>query len=331
MLQLALLSFWHVHAKDYLQDAAQHPDTKVVAVWDEIYERGQHEAEKRGLQVYQHLDDLLSRPDIDGVIVTTPTHMHEAVMVAAAKAKKHIFTEKVLAPAKTAALTILNAAQEHNIKLCVSLPRLYHGYTQAIKGLIDQGALGDVSYARVRLAHDGAVSTPQNPEGWLPAHFYKAEQACGGALIDLGCHPVYLLQEFLGRPQSVQATFGYFTQRAVEDQAVVTLGFADGVIGVAETGFVSGQAPIQIEVQGSSGRVYYGFGDEKLTIYQRETPQDVNIDLPKDLATPFELWVAQIREGADGSHNLAHATTLTEVMEAAYVSAQQNRTIALAQ
>ncbi len=329
MLNLALLSFWHVHAKDYLQDAALHPDTTVVAVWDEIPERGQREAEKRGLQAYQDLAELLSQPDIDGVIVTTPTNLHEEVMVAAAQAKKHIFTEKVVAATTAATKTILDTAQANDIKLCVSLPRLYHGYTQAIKEIIEQGKIGQVSYARVRLAHDGAVSTLKNPDGWLPTHFYSVEQAQGGALIDLGCHPVYLLQEFLGKPQTVQATFGYVTERAVEDQAVVTLGYANGILGVAETGFVSANIPIQIDIQGTSGWLRYGFGQEQLELYQQETAEVVTVNPPQDQPTPFELWVDQIQGKADGVENLAHAYALTEVMEAAYLSVGQDRTIPL--
>jgi 1,5-anhydro-D-fructose reductase (1,5-anhydro-D-mannitol-forming) len=40
MLQLAILSFWQVHAEDYAQEAEGHPETEIVAVWDEVPERG---------------------------------------------------------------------------------------------------------------------------------------------------------------------------------------------------------------------------------------------------------------------------------------------------
>ncbi len=329
MVRLGLLSFWHVHAKDYLADAAHHPDTEVVTVWDEDVERGQTEAQVRGLPFYENLDDLLAEPAIDGVIVTTPTNLHETVMVAAAAAGKHIFTEKVLADTTTSAIKILKAAEDYAVKLCVSLPRLYHGSTQAIKDMISRGELGTVSYARVRLAHDGALSTAAHPEGWLPQRFYDVEQARGGALIDLGCHPVYLLHTFLGRPRSVQATFGYLTRRAVEDQAVVTFGYADGAIGIAETGFVSTPGPIQIEVHGTVGRLQYGWDEAQIRVQKQGASTWANIDIPDDLPTPFELWIAQIQNGVDGSENLSQAYALTKAMEVAYASASQNCTILL--
>ena len=65
------------------------------------------------------------------------------------------------------------------------------------------GALGTLTYGRVRLSHDGATA------GWLPERFYDPATAVGGALTDLGCHPVYLIQRWLGaRPERVSATYG---------------------------------------------------------------------------------------------------------------------------
>src|SRR5690606_34244056 len=81
MIRVAMLSFWHVHAKDYARAAEEHPETEIVAVWDEVPERGRAEAERRGVRFYANLDELLAQPEIDGVIVDTPTSMHHDVMV----------------------------------------------------------------------------------------------------------------------------------------------------------------------------------------------------------------------------------------------------------
>jgi predicted dehydrogenase len=81
--------------------------------------------------------------------------------------------------------------------------------------------------------------------------FYDPADAVGGALSDLGCHPVYLTQLFLGaRPATVSATYASFTKRQVEDQAVVTLGYPGGAIGVIETGFLS-RDPFTIKMRGT--------------------------------------------------------------------------------
>src|SRR6476619_729312 len=96
MIRLAVLSFWHVHAKDYSKQAAEHPDTEIVAVWDDLPERGRAAAQQWGGQFEESLPTVLARYDLVGVIIVTPTNEHRAVMTAAARAGKHIFTEKVL-------------------------------------------------------------------------------------------------------------------------------------------------------------------------------------------------------------------------------------------
>ena len=76
MIRLAVLSFWHVHAKDYSKQAAEHPDTEIVAVWDDLPERGRAAAQQWGGQFEASLPTLLARDDIDAVIVVTPTNEH---------------------------------------------------------------------------------------------------------------------------------------------------------------------------------------------------------------------------------------------------------------
>ena len=225
MIRVAMLSYWHVHAWDYTRQAQSHPDVTIGAVWDELPERGRAAAEQLGVPFYESLDDLLALPEIDAVIVDAPTSMHCDVMVAAARAGKHIFTEKVLAPTLAEANEIIAAADQASVVLTVSLPRLAEGYTQAITSLITDGACGDLTLVRIRMAHNGALRTEQNPDGWLPSHFYDPEQCRGGAMIDLGCHPMYLARHFLGLPETVNAHYRYVTGRAVEDNAVVTLGY----------------------------------------------------------------------------------------------------------
>ena len=81
-----------------------------------------------------------------------------------------IFTEKVLAPTVQEAEQILKVIERNQVKLTVSLPRLNDGYTLAIQEILKQGLLGQITYVRVRLSHNGAIA------GWLPEHFYNLQQ-----------------------------------------------------------------------------------------------------------------------------------------------------------
>ena len=69
MFKVAILSFWHVHAEDYARQAETNPETEIVAVWDESLERGRAEAGRRRVDFHADLDELLRRPDVDGVVV----------------------------------------------------------------------------------------------------------------------------------------------------------------------------------------------------------------------------------------------------------------------
>ena len=97
MLRVAMLSKWHVHAEGYARDFLKTGKAEITAVWDEKPERGAEWAQRLGCDFESDLDKLLAREDVDAVCCCTPTTMHTDVLIRAAKAGKHIFTEKVLA------------------------------------------------------------------------------------------------------------------------------------------------------------------------------------------------------------------------------------------
>lgn len=307
-----MIGCWHVHAADYARAAQAHPETELVRVWDDDPDRGDAFAREFGIESVPDLDALLSREDLDGVLVTAATVDHRDVMIAAAQAGKHIFTEKLLAPTVDEAEEIIATADKHGVTLIVSLPRLSHGYTQAILDVIDSEALGQVNYARVRLSHDGAST------GWLPERFFDPRTAIGGALTDLGCHPAYLVQLFLGlRPDRIVATYRSVTGQAVEDHAVVVLGYPGGMIGVVEAGFLS-RTPFLIELYGTRGGLSFRDDTGELQgLGEAFGGGPRALDIPADSPDPFAQWVGHIRAGSRGDDNLLRAVELTRLVTAA--------------
>jgi 1,5-anhydro-D-fructose reductase (1,5-anhydro-D-mannitol-forming) len=326
VIRVAILSFWHVHADDYAREAQNHPKTQVVAAWDEDAARGRAKASSLGATFYDDLDELLARTDVDGVVVTTPTRAHREVIVAAARAGKHIFTEKVLALTPAECRAILAAVDRAGVKLTVSLPRLADGYTLATREILADGRLGEITLVRVRLSHDGAVG-----RRWLPAQFFDPDEAGGGALIDLGCHPMYLTRLFLGgMPDRVSASYGHVTGRPVEDNAVALLHYPSGAIGVVEAGFVNPHSPFTIEVHGTEGSLLYGTPEARLLV--RTTPQGrddawIEVPLPDRAPGPFDQWVAHIEAGTTATENIDLAVDLTTLMDAANRSARTGRAV----
>lgn len=327
-IRVGIISYWHVHAWDYTKQAQEHDDVEIAAVWDEKPERGREAAEKLGVPFVASLDELLAQKDIDGVVVVTPTHMHRDVMIAAAKAGKHIFTEKVLAPTVQEANEILEEVSEQQIKLTVSLPRLNDGYTLTIQEILSKELLGKITYVRVRLSHNGATA------GWLPEHFYNLEQCLGGALIDLGCHPMYLTNLFLGEPvTAVNANYGYVTGKEVEDNAVATLFTASGAIGVVEAGFVNNYSPFTIEVHGTEGTLLFGTPEPKLLLRTSKEADKADswteVPLQGNRESAFDQWIDHIKKNTTADENIRHAAMLTTLMEAANRSTAEKRRVSL--
>lgn len=325
MIRLAMLSFWHVHAGDYARQAQEHPKTEIVACWDEVPERGREQAAKYDLTFVEDLDELLARSDVDGVIVDAPTSMHPDVIGRAARAGKHIFTEKVLALGTDDCEQIIAEVDHAGVTLVVSLPRLYDGYTLAIDELLAGGELGEVTSVRTRLSHGGALG-----KAWLPERFFDPEQCGGGAMVDLGCHPMYLARHFLGQlPSSVNASYGHLTDRRVDDNAVVTLHCENGALGVVEAGFVNRHSPFSIEVHGTEGSLLYGLPDSRL-VAKTTTRSDsgwVQIPVPEGTEKPFAQFVSHVEAGTTADENVAAALDLTRLMEAANASAVSHSSV----
>ncbi|WP_336779898.1 Gfo/Idh/MocA family oxidoreductase [Paenibacillus illinoisensis] len=327
-IRIGKISLWHVHAWDYIKQVQEHEDTEIAAVWDDNVQRGQEAAERLNVPYFSSLEEMLAQKDIDAVIVDAPTRDHQDVITAAARAGKHIFTEKVIASTVKEVNAILAEVREQGVKMTVSLPRLNDGYTLTIQDVLQQGLLGKVTYVRVRLSHNGAIAD------WLPQHFYNLEECQGGAMIDLGCHPMYLTRLFLGQEVTgVSANFGYVTGKEVEDNAVATLFTDSGAIGVVEAGFVNSYSPFTIEVHGTEGTLLYGTPDDRLLIRTNAGTEAVKewteLPLLEKRESAFSQWVSHIQHDSLAAENLQIAAELTRLMEAANTSAKEGRRISL--
>ncbi|MDE0037145.1 MAG: Gfo/Idh/MocA family oxidoreductase [Gammaproteobacteria bacterium] len=324
MLRVAMLSRWHVHANQYAGETRANPDADVVAVWDEDGQRGTAWAEELGVPFEADLDVLLASDDIDAVCVVTPTNLHGDVMVRAANAGKHIFTEKVLATTVADCEAIADAVTANGVKFCISFPRRTIPQILYAKQALDEGLFGQVTALRVRIAHDGAV------RDWLPTHFYDAQACGGGAMMDLGAHGMYLSRWLLGAPKRIVSVFNTVTGRAVDDNTVSVIEFENGAIAVNETSFTGFGGSYSLEIDGTEGGYRMLSPGEGVEVRSRhldgngwQRPEQ----LPQALAKPIDQWVAGCVHGTPIEFGLADAIQLTELMAAAYVADGEARSV----
>jgi 1,5-anhydro-D-fructose reductase (1,5-anhydro-D-mannitol-forming) len=329
MLRVAMLSYWHVHAPGYTREILDMPDTKISVVWDEIPQRGREWAQKNDAEYVEDLETAVNRADVDAVIVNAPTNIHPQVIIAAAKAGKHIFTEKVLALTLAEARLIADVVRAAQVQFCISLPQRTTSGMLYIKQAIDEGLLGQVTLLRAHIAHTGTI------DKWLPPHFLSLEQCGGGSLIDLGAHPMYTVEYLMGMPQTVTARYNQVSAGLeVEDNAVVVMSYANGSMAIAESSFCARNSPFTVEAHGSEGTLYYGFPGAVVRINTRRAGSVAEgwlspTKLPKALPSAMKQWVNAIRGGAPSVFDLQAACNLSALMEAANISARQDRTVRL--
>lgn len=317
MKNFAMLGQWHVHAPGYANELNSLPGCRVTRVWDPDEEAARAWAEKLGCEAAT-VDEILDDPAIDGVAVCNATNEHTHLILRACRTGKAVFTEKVLALTTAEAEEIRRTVRENRTRFCISFPHFSETGTQFALNAAREGKLGRLNYARVRKAHNGATAD------WLPPHFYDPVACGGGAMIDLGAHPMYLLCALLGMPTNVQSTFTHVTGKTVEDNAVSLLAFPGGAIGVSETGFVSKSYPFTIELGGEEGSLL--MRDQKVTYCCPETNNEWREPetLPEAKPSPLAQWaLAEKPEDISEDFGIDAAVRLTKVMEMAYADPKE--------
>ena len=322
MVNVLMLSKWHVHAGDYARTIGEQPDAKITCVWDDDASRGKKWAEELGVPFEGDLEKAVSRSDVDAVIVDAPTSDHRRVMVAAANAGKHIFTEKALAPTVEDCKAIAEAIRKSGIKFCISHPHLTTSIAQYCKTLVEEGSLGKIHYMRMRTAHTGSL------HGWLPEYWYELDKACGGAMMDLGCHPMYTAAYLLGKPKRIASVFNNnYAPKNVDDNSVSVVEFENKAIAVLETSFVSPYQANCFELLGTEGAVVAIGNDIKVRTNKFKDGWFIPEKLPDPLPAAIRLWLDGILKGTPIPFDMDKAIALTQLLENAYISDKEQKIV----
>ncbi len=325
MLKVAMLSKWHVHAGGYANFVKNCGKCEIVAVWDDDAARGEAWAKELGCEFVPCLDTLLAREDVEAVVCDAPTTEHKDILVKAAKAGKHIFTEKALCPTVAECLEVKKAVEEAGVTFVISYPQRGRPCVQFAKKMIAEGAFGDITLVRTRDAHSGVSGD------WLPEYWFDKSKAAGGAMMDLGCHPMYLLAYFLGKPKRVTGMFTAPYGKPVDENAVAIAEFEGGALGVAETGFVSHNSPQTLEIYGTKGSMIAHGEDVQFSSQAIGSVVGgfIKPDLPRGKKSPLEQFVDAVIAGTGSPEGLGidDAIALTELLENSYKGDENNAII----
>jgi UDP-N-acetyl-2-amino-2-deoxyglucuronate dehydrogenase len=242
-------------ARFHARALAEIPDARLAALVS------RHEANARALAEQLNLDcvlatDLnavLARPDVQAVIITTPSGAHLDSALAAARAGKHVVVEKPLEISSERCDQIIRECERHGVKLCTIFPSRFGDANRALKEAIDAGRFG-------RLTLGETTCKWWRPQSYYDEGGWKGTKALdgGGALMNQAIHNVDLLLWMMGDVTHVSgftATLAH-ERIEVEDTAVACLRFANGALGVIEaTTSVHPGLPKTIAVHGDRGTV----------------------------------------------------------------------------
>ena len=198
------------------------PDAEVVAV-----SRRRGPPTGVGAEWYEDHLDLLRQPNIDLVVICTPSGLHATHAMDALAAGKGVVIEKPLALADEDGERVVRAAREAGLFLGAISQRRLESSPRAVKAALDAGHFGRpiLGEALVRWHRDAA---------YYVDHPWRGTRAMdGGVLMNQAIHAIDLLRWFLGPVESVTGQTGTLSHRIeAEDTAVATLRFTGGALGV---------------------------------------------------------------------------------------------------
>ncbi|NKB71685.1 MAG: gfo/Idh/MocA family oxidoreductase [Candidatus Latescibacteria bacterium] len=328
MVRVGMLSFAHVHAHDYARQVGDQEQAQLVGVWDQDEERGRAGAQAYDLPYYSDLEIFLNQ-NLDAVVVSSETDRHPQLMVAAARAGKHIFTEKALALNVADCDQIIAAVEASGVEFAISLPSRSSAEMQLARKVVDEGLLGQITFARGRIAHNASL------DGWFKggsAWFVDAAQAGGGALFDLGCHRVDALRWLLGPPKRVTAIINHVgPMYEIDDNSATIVEFANGALGVIDVAFVQRSGPNPFELYGTDGALILGQGEPSLTTTQRSDDEIAAFLAAAPGAGPSAMtqWIGAIEGGEKSALTLTDGRNLSEILQAAYQAAATGKAVDL--
>lgn len=202
-------------------------------------------------RAYAAFQELLADPEVDVVSICAPTAVHHPATLAAAAAGKHVLCEKPVSLSLELAQEMIDACDEAGVILSVGHQLRSHGAAAQARTLIASGAIGDITYIRLRQAHDWGGG-PVRPS------FATKASSGGGTLLDNGCHLADLAR-FLGG--NVDEVFCRVANRKfqveVEDTAQMSLRFTSGALGSIEVAWTATGWEEGFWVYGTEGSLEY--------------------------------------------------------------------------
>ena len=225
---------------------------RVHAVYSRREERATTFAEEWNIpHATTDLAAAINHPETDTVVIGLPNNLHLKAVELAAEAGKDILCTKPLGRTAEEAKAMLDIVENAGVFGGYLEDLVYPPKTLKALESVQNGALGKILWVRSRETHPGPHSD------W----FWDLEQAGGGAIVDMGCHCIEIIRNFVGknnRPLEVMCWADTLVHPIdAEDHGIALIRFESGAMGQFEVSWAfRGGMDLRDEVSGSEGTIW---------------------------------------------------------------------------
>jgi len=275
---------------------------------------------------------LLADPHVDAVIVTTPTHTHREIVIAAAQAGKAIFCEKPTALTLRETDEMIAAVNSAGVLLQIGFMRRFDRAYSEAKRQIDAGVIGTPVMIR---------SIGRDP--YRTSLEYADPSVSGGLIVDMGIHDFDVVRWLTGdeiqRVYAETAALVYpeLTTVGDVDNAQITLKFESGGLGNIEVSRTAKYGyDIRGEVVGTEGALQIGYLQETavLTLTKAGVRHDVVPHFPERFGPAYTAQIAAfvtcVRDGKPPAVTAQDARAALQAAIAATRSQHTGQVVAVA-
>jgi predicted dehydrogenase len=253
---------------------------QVVVVADPVEERAQAlAAQARGAAAVRGWAEVVERPDVDAVFISTSNDALAPATMAAVQAGKHVLVEKPAARNPDELIPIIAAAEQKGVCVQVGFNHRYHPALRQARQLFDAGVMGPLMFIRARYGHGGRVGYDKE---------WRANPAIsgGGELLDQGVHLIDLSRWFLGDFSDVQGHVGtFFWDMPAEDNGFLLLKTPKGQVAWLHATWTEWKNTFSFEIFGRDAKLHVeglggSYGVERLSYYKMKPqmgPPDTTI------------------------------------------------------
>ena len=328
MAKVALAGAAHIHTPGFVKKMASWPGLAVKYVWDHDNARAANNVALLPGSTAASLETILGDDQIEAVVICSETNRHEQLVLATARAGKHLFVEKPLGFAAADAFPMAKAIRDAGVIFQTGYFRRSEPSHRFIKQQIAAGHFGQITRVRHNNCHGGSIGR------WFDTDWrWMADPAIAGcgAFGDLGTHSLDILLWWMGQATSatgdINVVLGHYDDCDENGEGMIK--FANGVIGSVAAGWVNVANPIVFEVHGTQGHavmvnnhVYFKSKHVEGADGQLPWPAE---KMPKALPHAFDLFLKAI-DGEPGLPlvDVDEAAHCGAVMDAIYLGAQNN-------